>query len=87
LISLTRVEQEEYDGIGPGLELEADTVQLGPFLASVYINGRGYHLFGDLDTTFATTNEFGETASWTFEPDAWVWRSGVGFRFRWVPER
>ena len=42
--------------------------------------GRGYHLFGDLSTTFSQTNEFGETATWTFEPDRWVWRSGVGFR-------
>jgi hypothetical protein len=87
LISLTRIEQEEYDGVGPGLELEADTVQLGPFLASVYINGRAYHLFGDLETTFSAANEFGETVSWTFDPDPWVWRGGVGIRFRWVPEQ
>ena len=48
--------------------------------------GRGYHLFGDLETTFSQTNEFGETATWTFRPDRWVWRGGVGFRFRWLPE-
>ncbi len=86
LISLTREERESYDGIGPGLELEFDTARLGPFLSSVYLMGRGYHMLGDLDTTLTQTNEFGETATWTFRPDRWVWRGGVGFRFRWLPE-
>jgi hypothetical protein len=85
-ISLTKQEQRSYDGIGPGLELEVDAARLGPILSSVYLMGRGYYLFGDLETTFSQTNEFGETATWTFEPDAWVWRSGVGLRFRWSPE-
>ena len=74
-ISLTREEKESYDGIGPGLELEIDAARLGPFVSSVYVMGRGYHLFGDLETTFSQTNEFGETATWTFEPDRWVWRA------------
>jgi hypothetical protein len=86
LISLTREEQESYDGIGPGLELEFDVTRLGPFQSSVYLMGRGYHLFGDLETTLSQTNEFGETATWTFDPQPWVWRAGVGFRFRWLPE-
>ena len=86
LISLTQFEQRSYDGIGPGLELEVDATRLGPFVSSIYIMGRGYHLFGDLDTTMSAMNEFGETASWTIEPDSWVWRSGVGFRLRWSPE-
>jgi hypothetical protein len=85
LLSLTREEKRSYDGIGPGLELEIDTSRLGPFQSSVYLMGRGCHLFGDLDTTFSQTNEFGETATWTFKPDPWVWRSGVGFRLRWLP--
>jgi hypothetical protein len=87
LLSLTHEEKRSYDGIGPGLELELDAARLGPFVSSVYLMGRGYHLFGDLETTFSETNEFGETATWTFRPDRWVWRSGVGFRFRWLPER
>lgn len=86
-LSLTQKEQRSYDGIGPGLELEVDAARLGPFLSSVYLMGRGYHLLGDLETTLSATNEFGETATWTFRPDRWVWRGGVGFRFRWLPER
>ena len=49
LISLTHVREGAYDGIGPGLELEVDAARLGPFVSSVYVMGRGYHLFGDLD--------------------------------------
>jgi hypothetical protein len=86
LLSLTREEQRSYDGVGPGLELEVDTSRLGPFVSSIYLMGRGYHLFGDLDTTFSQINEFGETATWTFRPDSWVWRGGVGMRLRWLPE-
>jgi hypothetical protein len=86
LLSLTQQEQRGYDGIGPGLEIEADAARLGPFVSSVYVAGRGYKLLGDLDTTLSQTNESGETATWTFEPDSWVWRAGVGFRLRWLPE-
>jgi len=87
LLSLTQQEQRSYHGIGPGLELEVDAARLGPFVSSVYLMGRGYHLLGDLETTLSQTNEFGETATWTFRPERWVWRGGVGFRFRWLPER
>jgi hypothetical protein len=86
LLSLTHEEKQSYDAIGPGLELELDAARLGPFVSSVYLMGRGYHLFGDLETTFSETNEFDETATWTFRPDRWAWRGGVGFRFRWLPE-
>ena len=85
-IALTRVETHDFDGIGPGLEIEVDTVRLGPFKSSVFALGRGYHLLGDLDQRFSAINEFGETATWTFEPEQWMWRAGVGFRLRWVPE-
>ncbi len=48
--------------------------------------GRAIRLTGDLDETLTATNEFGETASWTFEPDRYVYRAGLGFRLRWLPE-
>ena len=74
------------DAIGPGLEIEADTLRLGPFLLSIYGAGRGYHFFGELDDTLTATNEFGETATWSFDRERWAWRAGVGLRFRWLPE-
>jgi hypothetical protein len=84
-ISLSHKENESYDGIGPGLEIEMDAARLGPIAPSVFIMGRGYHLFGDLETSFTETNQFGESATWTIEPDSWAWRGGVGIRLRWLP--
>lgn len=86
LLVLDFTDQETLHGFGPGLEIEADTANIGPFLMSVYLMGRGYYLQGDLDFSFTEINEFGETATWTAELDPWTWRSGVGVRFRWVPE-
>lgn len=86
LISLTATERESYDGIGGGLELEVDTARLGPFVSSVYVMGRGYYLNGDRDVTMSTSNQFGENATWTAKLDPYLWRGGVGFRFRWSPE-
>lgn len=73
------------DAIGPGLEIEADTLRAGPFLLSVYAAGRGYHFLGDLDDALTASNEFGESATWTFERESWAWRAGVGLRFRLIP--
>jgi hypothetical protein len=84
-IILSHKDKESYDGIGPGLELEIDAGRLGPVVPSVFIMGRGYHLFGDLETSFTETNRFGESVTWTIEPGRWAWRSGVGFRLRWLP--
>jgi len=85
-ITLSHAETHDFDGIGPGLEIEVDTVRLGPFMTSVFALGRGYHILSDTKQSFSAVNEFGETATWTFEPEQWMWRAGVGFRLRWVPE-
>jgi len=87
LISLTQSETKDFDGIGPGLEIEVDTSRFGPIQTSVFAMGSGYHLLGDLDQSLTDTNEFGESATWTFQPEQWMWRAGVGLRFRWSPER
>jgi hypothetical protein len=85
-ISLNSVRTRTFDGIGPGLELEVDTARLGPIQTSLYAMGRGYHFFGNLDTTLSAVNEFGESATWTAQPEQWLVRAGVGIRFRWSPE-
>jgi hypothetical protein len=86
LVVLKASAKKRLDAIGPGLEIEADTLRMGPFLLSIYAAGRGYHFFGNLDDTLTATNEFGETATWTFEKERWAWRAGVGLRFRLIPE-
>ena len=95
LIALTQTKMITLDGFGPGLELEADTARVGPFVTSVYMTGRGYYFFDNLEHTLTatTTDPDGcdtagncESARWTYDIDPWAWRAGVGFRFRWLPE-
>jgi len=85
LVLRTSTSQIQH-GIGPGLELEVDTLRAGPFLLSAYAAGRGYYLLGDLDETLTATNEFGESATFHFDRERWMWRGGVGIRFRLLPE-
>jgi len=85
-ISLTKIDKRMFDAIGPGVELEIDTARLGPIQTSVYVSGRFYHFLSSLNTTLSATNQYGETATWTFQPERWLYRAGAGFRLRWAPE-
>ncbi len=77
---------ETYHGFGAGIEIEVDTLRVGPIRSAVFVAGRGYRFAGSLETTLHDTNEFGETASWRFAKEPWAWRAGAGIRFRWAPE-
>lgn len=85
-ISLTSDRTETYHGVGPGLEIEADTQRAGPFMLTVYASGQGYSFFGDRRIAFSAENEYGERADWTFEKQEWGWGMRLGLRFRWIPE-
>ena len=85
-VVLAASKEKALDAIGPGLEIEADTLRAGPFLLSIYASTRGYHFLGSLEDTLTATNEFGETATWSFDRERWAWRAGAGLRFRLVPE-
>jgi hypothetical protein len=86
LIELSDSESKVYNGIGPGIEFEADAARAGDFLLSVYLSGQSYYFLGDLGVVLSDTNEYGETAVWTFEKNPWGWGARVGLRFRWVPD-
>jgi hypothetical protein len=86
LIALEASDKQTLHALGAGVEVEADTARLGPFVLSLYIDGRGYRFTGNLRHTLTDTNEFGETATWRFAIEPWAWRAGVGARFRWLPE-
>lgn len=86
LIQLTDSQDEVFHGLGAGLELEGDAARLGPVVLSVYLSGQGYRFLGDGEVRLSAMNDENETATWTFEQDAWAWRGNVGLRFRWVPE-
>jgi hypothetical protein len=48
-ISLDASDKKTYNGIGPGLELEMDTVRTGPLMMTVYLAGQAYSFLGDLE--------------------------------------
>jgi hypothetical protein len=85
-IQLNAGESKLYHGVGPGIEFEGDVSRTGPFVLSVYLSGQAYRFFGNLDVDLSDTNEFGETANWSFSKQAWGWRARVGLRFQWLPE-
>lgn len=99
LLSFSARKTEIQHGIGGGLEVEADTQQIGPFLISVFANARAYHMLGDLDVTLCSDQNqigpsfspdacetgTGEKVTWRFEPENVAWSGGVGLRFRFVP--
>jgi hypothetical protein len=86
LIELTADSEETFDALGAGVEVEIDASRLGPFVMSVFAMGRGYKFTGNLRHTLTDVNERGEMAIWHYEFDPWMWRAGVGARFRWSPE-
>jgi len=53
----------KLNGIGPGLELELDTVRLGPFVLALGVYGRAYHYLGNLDVSFGTTGVGGQQSA------------------------
>jgi len=91
-----------YRGIGPGLEIEMDAAQIGPFMLTLFLSGQAYKMLGDLEVEFTGSSEgrvvgpraddpefadLGtETATWSFEKDPWSFRGALGLRFRWLPQ-
>jgi len=94
-VTLEKDEKQDFQGLGPGLELELDTARVGPFMLSIFTNGRGMKVLGDRkvewsDTTTVTNpamvpNTQTFDAQWEFEKKPWIFGGGVGIRFRWVP--
>jgi len=85
-ITLADDDEKNYWGVGPGLEIEMDAARAGPMVFTLYTSGAAYKMLGDLDIRLSDTNEFGETAVWTYEKDEWTYRAGVGVRVRFAPE-
>ena len=95
-VNLEKDEQQDFHGLGPGLELELDTARVGPFMLSIFTNGRGMKVLGDRkvewsDSTTVTNpamvpNTTTFDANWEFEKKPWIFGGGVGIRFRWVPQ-
>jgi hypothetical protein len=94
LIRMSGSAEETYHGIGPGLELEMDTVRTGPLMLTLFLSGQAYRFLGHrpivaTDSFEIDDQELGQqtvNARWTFDKDAWGGRVALGLRFRWLPE-
>ncbi len=85
---------KRFHGLGPGLEIETDAGRFGPLVTSVFLSGRVYSLFGNLDirgTAFNTSDPDPlaqqENARFSSEVGRWLYRGSVGVRLRWAPKR
>ena len=81
-------EERTLHHIGAGLELEMDSVRLGPFMLAVFANGQFYHLLDDRNIdqrSDFTFNNAPQVAIWNVKLDSTSYRAGVGMRFRFFP--
>jgi len=84
---ISGAEETFFHSIGPGLEIEADIARKGPLLLALTTSGGAYHVLGDRDVEFSSTDATGvESATWSYRRDPWTYRFHVGLRFRWAPD-
>jgi len=75
-----------FHGLGPGLELEVETGQLGPLVVSLFSGFRAYRFLGTHKEQLNGQTSAGERVTFNFEIDDWLYRADTGIRFRWQPE-
>ena len=101
-IDLEASDTETFYGIGPGLELEMDAARAGPVMLTVFVSGQAYRMLGNRDVQLTASqtitdpaiiaapgdpaNQATVSAKFDFSLHSWAYRSGVGLRFRWLPE-
>ncbi len=88
---LAASDSQRFNGIGPGVDLEMDAGELGPFGVSLFVGGRAYAVLGDRKMSFSDTKAFDDqlgtdVAVGLFEVkvDPWIFRAHVGIRFHWL---
>ena len=85
-IELSASDDIMLNGIGPGLEIDTDAGRFRSIVVSVFAGASAYYFLGDLGFSAVGTNEYDETATFTWEADRWAYRIQGGLRFRWQPE-
>jgi hypothetical protein len=85
--AISGADEKFFHSIGPGLEVEADVARTGPLLLALTTSGGAYHILGDRDVEFSSTDATGaESAAWRYRREAWTYRFQVGLRLRWAPD-
>jgi hypothetical protein len=84
-------ESGEFDGVGPGVELEMDTGRFGPLGVSLFLGVHAYYIPGDRDIFFGEQRSFDDPLGQTTHQAAsrvsvapWMYRAGLGIRFAWL---
>jgi len=88
---------QDFHGVGPGLELEMDAARAGPVVLSLFLTGTAYKMLGDLAvhtegtqvipaTPPYTTTDQSVSVQFDYNIHSWSYRGGAGLRFRWLPE-
>lgn len=82
---------QRFNGIGPGLDVEMDTVRYGPIGVSLFLGGRAYAVLGDRSFSISTTEAFNDQLGndvaaglFEIEVDPWIFRAHVGVRFHFL---
>ncbi len=92
---LTASDSGTFDGVGPGLDLEMDTLRVGPLGTALFVGVHGYYIPGDRDIDFSVSRTYDDvlspsaavdvnSASWQLRVAPWMYRAGVGIRFHWL---
>jgi hypothetical protein len=93
-MTLSASESHRFNGIGPGLDIEMDTGQVGPLGVSLFLGGRAYAIVGDRSMSFSDSASFDDalgmdvaTARFDVDVDPWMFRTHVGIRFQWLGDQ
>ena len=79
-------EERTFHSLGGGLELEMDTIRLGPFVTALFLRGQVLRIMGDRDFELSASDGT-NTARWSAEVDPTLYRAQAGLRFRYLPDR
>lgn len=92
VIALNAGQSETFHAVGPGLDLELETLGGDGFGSSVFAGFKAYNVLTDTNVDFQTSQVFNDgvsatpqrvSARFATEIDDWVYRFMIGFRLEW----
>jgi hypothetical protein len=88
LIQLDSDDSDAVHYVGPRVSLEADAGRTGDARFAFFLeSGFYYSRAGGNQSLEGEAMALGETSSFRYEPDAWLYQVGAGFRVYWDPIR
>jgi hypothetical protein len=85
-VTLTASQDRIYQWVGPGIEVDIDATRAGDFVLAPYIALKSWVVLDNSKMVLEDSNQYGESAIWTFLPNRWAFGGTVGLRVRWAPE-